>query len=223
MATVDLSNVSQFDPPMNSLSNPPLKLESFEFHGHSIEVGQVNERPHVVIKSIADAIGLHAQSALSSLRNDEILGKYLSERHVISSKKGPKKRIMMPIERVEGWLFSIDSKKVKPEIKPILLEFKESCFTALHDYFNGNTAMHRAISQTEKQLIDENIEINGILRKLKARLHFNSSMIDQIREQRFVAYRLFDDSPTQDEEFKQIVEKVTAWTDDGGQLRLNGH
>lgn len=49
-----------------------------------------------------------------------------------------KKREMLclPLDYLNGWLFGVDAKRVKPEIRERLLTYQRECFRVLNDHFN---------------------------------------------------------------------------------------
>jgi len=190
------------------LTNTPIPAETVEFYGHDIFVCMVEEKPHVLIKSICDAIGINPDSAVRGLKNDDILGAEHTVRYVRVPSGQVNKFAVLPTEYVQGWLFSISTSKVKPEIVPELLRFKRECYSALTDYFSGNVAKHRKITEMEKALVSENRSIDQAVRFLKSRFNFNKNTIEDIREQRFVAYRLFEDLETKDDKLKEIFAMV---------------
>lgn len=97
------------------------------------------EKIYVAVKSIAEAIGLDARSALRGVKNDEVLSKVRTDQYVPDGKFGGQNVMCLPIEYVNGWLFSIDDKKVKPEIRENLLDYKRECYKVLFDYFYGKS------------------------------------------------------------------------------------
>jgi len=45
----------------------------------------------------------------------------------------------IPLSKLNGWLFSINPNKVKPEVKTKLIEYKNECFDVLYKHFNKTT------------------------------------------------------------------------------------
>lgn len=50
--------------------------------------------------------------------------------------------LCIPLRKLNGWLFSINPEKVRPEIRDNLIAYQEECFTALHDYFTNGEAIN---------------------------------------------------------------------------------
>ena len=43
--------------------------------------------------------------------------------------------LFIPLNKLNGWLFSINPNKVKPEVKQKLIDYQEECFDVLHKHF----------------------------------------------------------------------------------------
>lgn len=193
---------------MKSNDNQIYQAEIVHFYGHEIPCIRVGEQPFVVVGSICEAIGLHAQSAYEAIKKDEILGSLYGVHRMGLPNSTVRKRFTLPIDRVEGWLFSIELGKVKPEVQPILIEFKRECYRALHEYFNGSHATLRKMCLREKQLIDENSAIRSAMAYMNRRLKNNEAQLLLIRKNRFEAFRLFDPEKTEDERLEQVFSLV---------------
>lgn len=145
------------------------KNETIMFHQTSINcIIEPNGRILVCLKPIIDEIGLHADSALKAIKNDPILGDAHAVRH--GRDASGKKNLMsfLPIEHVHGWLFGIDSSKVKTEVQPKLLEFKRECYQVLFNHFFGkyqyyedNLAAKRILWSKRKAIQDQVKELNS--------------------------------------------------------------
>ncbi|MBF0786095.1 hypothetical protein E4T80_11550 [Muribacter muris] len=48
---------------------------------------------------------------------------------------GEQQMLCLPIDYLNGWLFGIDVKRVKPEIRETLIMYKKECYKALADYW----------------------------------------------------------------------------------------
>lgn len=71
--------------------------------------------PFVAVKPICDAIGLNAESAVRGIKNHPILGSEHTIQSVQVGENQKREYLTLPIQYINGWLFSIDIKKVKPE------------------------------------------------------------------------------------------------------------
>lgn len=82
--------------------------------------------------------------------------------------------LFIPINKIDGWLFSINPNKVKPEVKQKLIEYKKECFNVLNNYFNNGIAInHRAtdtaLQKILNQLETQNQEIQNLKNQLSSK------------------------------------------------------
>lgn len=135
------------------------KLEVVSFNNVKIPcLLNPNGKIYVALKPIADAIGVQWEWQQNALKNDPILKDALWVTMVRDQSGRQNKAICLVIDMVHGWLFSIDSSKVKASAKPKLLSFKRECYQVLFDHFYGKYRIYEAnLSERRKieSLIDE--------------------------------------------------------------------
>jgi hypothetical protein len=77
----------------------------------------------------------------------------------------------LPLSKLNGWLFSINPNKVKPEVKEKLIEYKKECFNVLNNYFNNGIAINHRATESDlqkilKQIEKQNQEIQNLKKQL---------------------------------------------------------
>lgn len=94
-----------------------------------------NGEKRVAIKPICQALGVDPDWQNARIKEDEILG----ELHKISYATGADGKqyemATIPFKYVFGWLFSINTKKVAPEVKDFVIRYKKECYDALYKHF----------------------------------------------------------------------------------------
>lgn len=53
---------------------------------------------------------------------------------------GMQSMLCMPLKKLNGWLFSINPEKVRPDLKDRVIQYQEECFEALYNYWNFGKA-----------------------------------------------------------------------------------
>lgn len=146
-----------------------MKTEIIQFRNASllVEVDE-NGTPWVAVKPIIDAIGLHADSALRGIKNDEILGSVHAVRRVRDAHNRGNDMVCLPIEHVHGWLFGIDASKVNQEAREALLAYKRECYRVLFEHFYGMGQTLRKSAQVRCELTQRLHKVNGSIRDLMA-------------------------------------------------------
>jgi hypothetical protein len=163
-----------------------MKTEIVKFYDDEILASiDNNGRAYVAVRTIANLIGLHADSALTGIKNDEILCELLVEYRGTGADGKQYMMQFLPLDHVNGWLFSIALNKVSVNIRPKLTLYKRECFKALNQYFNGSmarlknnvTQIHHINVEMEqnKKQIEALKERNKDLANEKARIEFDNS------------------------------------------------
>ncbi|MDX4069157.1 phage antirepressor N-terminal domain-containing protein [Aliarcobacter skirrowii] len=150
-----------------------MELIKVDFNSDSIEV--IEENQSIVVKDICEHIGLNAKGQIKKLQSDE---SYESKLIKVQTKGGLQEVFTIPLSKLNGWLFSINPNKVKPEVKQKLIEYKKECFNVLNNYFNNGIAVNHRASQTDIQKILSELEkqkqeIQNLRKQLKVQEEVN--------------------------------------------------
>ncbi len=58
----------------------------------------------------------------------------------------------MPLTKLNGWLFSISSEKVGPEIRLMVELYQDECFIVLYNYWHRGTAINPRANKGSQQI-----------------------------------------------------------------------
>lgn len=146
-----------------------MDLVAVDFKSNQIEV--VKETQSVVVKDICEAIGLDFTGQYRKIQSDESFESKLIK---VQTRGGLQEVFTIPLSKLNGWLFSINPNKVKPEVKQKLIEYKKECFNVLNNYFNNGIAInHRAtdtaLQKILNQLETQNQEIQNLKNQLSSK------------------------------------------------------
>lgn len=142
-------------------ANTIYTAEEVEFYDDFIYAVKIGDSIEVVMKSLIENLGLNTHSALAAIRKDDILGPESTVRYVRVGEKQAINYLLVPIERIEGWLFSIQASKVGSEkVKQNLLKYKKECYNILHSHFRGNHRQLKENSQKRIKLKEELKQLN---------------------------------------------------------------
>lgn len=91
---------------------------------------------------------------------------------------GKQETLCIQLSQLNGWLFSINHNKVRADIRPNLIKYKNECFDALNDYFNKGAAfkpevkaeLENIILLQNEQIVQMDREINR-LKSILIKLH----------------------------------------------------
>lgn len=114
-----------------------ISTQTISFNNQSLITVEQNGNHYVAMKPICENIGLAWEPQVLRIKRDEVLSQGMIVM-IIPTNGGNQNMICLPIEYLNGWLFGIDVKRCKPEIRDTLIKYKKECYQALHDYwFNG--------------------------------------------------------------------------------------
>ncbi|MDG6894518.1 phage antirepressor N-terminal domain-containing protein [Volucribacter amazonae] len=119
---------------IQNISTHKRAVKTVNFHNQILLTIEQNNIHYVAMRPICENIGLDWAAQYSRIKRDEVL----SQGVVIittPSNGGEQQTLCLPIQYLNGWLFGIDTKRVKLEIRETLIKYKKECYQALHDYW----------------------------------------------------------------------------------------
>jgi hypothetical protein len=157
-----------------------MKSEIVKFQSSELICIKINERVYVAVKPICETIGLHADSAARSIKNDAILGSEHTVQHVQIGTNQSREYLLLPIEHIHGWLFGIDFKKVKEEVQPILLSYKKECYKVLFEHFYGKNKAINTNIEERYRLTEYRKKLNRLINRLWSRHRDVTTQIEHL-------------------------------------------
>ncbi|MFW2585587.1 phage antirepressor N-terminal domain-containing protein [Aliarcobacter butzleri] len=143
-----------------------MNLVAVEFNNNQIEV--IEETQEIVVKDICEQLSISYTTQYQKIKSDE---SYESKLIKVQTKGGLQEVFTIPLSKLNGWLFSINPNKVKPEVKQKLIEYKKECFNVLNNYFNNGIAINHRVTETDLQKILDTLEKqNQEIKDLKKQL-----------------------------------------------------
>ena len=109
------------------------------FHGDTLYLVEHNGEPFSAVKPICDAIGLdwsaqHAKISSMAYRWN------CSEVTTVAADGKTREMVCLPVRKLAGWLASISTAKVNPEIRDKLIAYQDECDDALWRYWTEGHA-----------------------------------------------------------------------------------
>ena len=132
------------------------QLETIQFHNQSLIVLNHENKPYIAMKPICENIGLDWHAQRQRIHRHHVLSK--GEVMITSpSKSGNQEYLCLPISMLNGWLFGIDTNRVKPEIRQKLEQYQLECFDVLYNHFMPKVAQQypNTISVEQQQAIKQ--------------------------------------------------------------------
>ncbi|WP_066108442.1 phage antirepressor N-terminal domain-containing protein [Gallibacterium salpingitidis] len=110
------------------------QLSTIQFNNQSLVTFEQNGTYYTAMKPICENIGLAWNAQLLRIKRDEVLSKGMIVM-ITPTNGGEQEMVCLPIQYLNGWLFGIDTNRVKPEIRETLIKYKKECYQALFDYW----------------------------------------------------------------------------------------
>ena len=106
-------------------------------------------RLYVPIPPIAVALGLSSNSQRRRVLRDEIMAEAVT--NIVSTAPDSKKRgqYSIPLEVLPGFLFGLDTSRVKPELRDKITRYRRECFRALWQAVSGNYQLPRPANESK--------------------------------------------------------------------------
>ncbi|CAM3347922.1 phage antirepressor N-terminal domain-containing protein [Polaromonas hydrogenivorans] len=144
-------------------------LTLVKFHGATLSVILINGVPHVAIKPICEAIGLDWASQLQRIKRHPVLSTCVVITTMqMSGDDQARDAVMLPLDKLNGWLFGVSVRRVKPELRERLTRYQAECFDALARHF-GAAAPHQDIAAAPPPVniharpAPDSIDVRGLL------------------------------------------------------------
>ncbi|OTP82625.1 phage antirepressor N-terminal domain-containing protein [Gilliamella apicola] len=132
------------------------KLETIQFHNQSLIVLNHENKPYIAMKPVCENIGLDWAAQLKRIKRHQVLSSGMVMM-TTPSKQGLQEYVCLPISMLNGWLFGIDTNRVKPEIRKTLEQYQLECFDVLYHHFMPKVAQQypNTISVEQQQAIKQ--------------------------------------------------------------------
>lgn len=102
---------------------------------NNVDIVSTSDEQLVAVKPICEALGVDWSSQKQRIERDEILSSTMVMITTVASDGKDREMCAIPYMYVFGWLFSIDTSKVKEEAREAVLKYKNECYRALYEHF----------------------------------------------------------------------------------------
>jgi hypothetical protein len=115
-------------------------LVSVNFNNQTLTAVLVNDIPHVALKPICENLGIDWEGQRQKIARHPVLNQVACMIKATSATGADGKSymvemLMLPIKFLNGWLFGIDSSRVKSEAKEAVIKYQRECFEVLANHF----------------------------------------------------------------------------------------
>lgn len=137
-----------------------------EFYGQSLITARSDEGvEYVAMKSLCENLGLDWRGQYQRIMRDDVLSQGVCMIHTQAVKTGfggDQKMVFLPTEFLNGWLFGVDTSRLKDEaIRQKIIVYKKECFKVLHNYWSNKS------NSVEARLEKLEVGLNSLVSSIK--------------------------------------------------------
>lgn len=155
------------------------QLSTIQFYNQTLITFEQDGQYYTAMKPICENIGLDWTAQAQRLKRDEVLNSTMVIITIVAEDGKNREMVCLPLDYLNGWLFGIDVKRVKPEIRELLITYKKECYKALADYWLKGKAERNL--QAEQLSVKEDEEALHIIVNLFHSLNGAYDMGEKIR------------------------------------------
>lgn len=115
-------------------------IATVQFHGHPLTTAQHNGEPHVAMRPIVEAVGLNWKAQYDRIQRDDVLRASVVMMTTVAEDGKQRELVCLPLKLLNGWLFGIDTGRLKPELRETIGTYKRECYDALYRYWHEGQA-----------------------------------------------------------------------------------
>lgn len=156
------------------------KQALIEFHGDQILSVRTEDGIYIPMKPIVKNMGLDWTTQSNKIQSNQ------GCRHKpipIQTESGIHEMICIPLKKFNGWLFSVNSNKVRIDLKEKVEQYQEECFHVLHNYWFGKKSEEIEIPKTLPEVlrayadeVEKNIQLESKIEADKPKVEFAEHM-----------------------------------------------
>lgn len=172
-----------------------LQAIAFPPTNQTIWAGQPEQgEPLVALRPICANIGLAWQVQHRRIVGDPVIGPTVTMVITVAADGKARETVCLPLRMIPGWLFKIDSRRVKPEIRETLLAYQRECYGVLAAHFGARLAGAPVEGVTMNDTPSPDEDVSGLIDRPLEVLQAQLSMVREARLLRGMeaAKRLWD-------------------------------
>lgn len=108
---------------------------------------------YVAMRNIVENLGIDWKSQYTKLKNHPILGSTVVLITTVAEDGKLREAVCLPLKMLNGWLLSIDPRKVREALRERLIRYQSECFDVLYRYFSGQSALTQRTSTYRDSLL----------------------------------------------------------------------
>lgn len=114
------------------------EIVTVNFRGDDLYGFKQDDGTFLALKPMVEAMGLDWSAQLKRVKRDPILAEGMAIMATPFGRGGDQECACIKLELVNGWLFTIDSSRIKDEtVRERVILYQRECYQVLYDHFSG--------------------------------------------------------------------------------------
>lgn len=113
------------------------KIMVVSFYGTEMYAFQLGSVVVVALKPIVQGMGLDWSGQLKRVKRDPILSEGMVMMSIPRGHGEPQEQVCLRLDLIHGWLFTIDTSRIKEDLLERVLLYKRECYDVLFRHFSG--------------------------------------------------------------------------------------
>ena len=111
-------------------------IQTINFNNQQLLTVEKDGIKYVAVKPICDSLGLDWASQFTKIKSNEVLEPTIVFITTVAEDGKNREMVCLPIDMINGWLFTISPSRVSEEIRPVVLYYQKECYRALFEFWN---------------------------------------------------------------------------------------
>jgi hypothetical protein len=116
------------------------KIMTVPFYGTEMYAFQLGGLIVVALKPIVEGMGLDWSAQYRRVQRDPILKDGIAMMAIPSGRGGLQEQVCLRLDLIHGWLFTIETGRIKDDLRERVLLYKRECYDVLFRHFSGDRA-----------------------------------------------------------------------------------
>lgn len=144
----------------------PQRERIVDFYGDAIPVALVADDMYVSLRAICDFLGLNWSGQYQRTQRDEVLARRITSVIMTTADGRQRPTLCLPLDLLAGWLFGVQSNRVKLELREKLTRYREECFRVLWQAFRDQLVVSEPALSPATELDTTNPESIAALERI---------------------------------------------------------
>ena len=124
----------------------PIEQKQIEFQDGTITAVMIQdengrENVYIPLRPLVEGMGLSWPAQYRRIKKNPVLSEVCISVAVTATQV--RQTLAIPISHLNGFLFGVNANRVKPELRPLIVEYQQKCYEVLFSAFNGTESMTR--------------------------------------------------------------------------------